>query len=44
MACQNPLPLSQTLAAEHTLFELDESLSLLLKRKVPSEAVVVCCL
>jgi len=31
MACQTPLPLSQTLASEMTLFELDESLSLLME-------------
>jgi len=31
MACQTPLPLSQTLASEMTLFALDESLSLLME-------------
>jgi hypothetical protein len=31
MACQTPLPLSQTLASEMTLFALDESLSLLVE-------------
>src|SRR5580700_3330335 len=31
MACQAPPPLSQTLSAEMTLFELDESLSLLME-------------
>ncbi len=31
MACQTSLPLSQKLAAEMTLFELDESLSLLME-------------
>ena len=31
MACQTPPPLSQTLASEMTLFELDESLSLLME-------------
>jgi hypothetical protein len=31
MACQTPLPLSQPLASEMTLFELDESLSLLME-------------
>ena len=31
MACQTALPLSQTLASEMTLFELDESLSLLME-------------
>ena len=31
MACQTPLPLPQTLASEMTLFEMDESLSLLME-------------
>jgi hypothetical protein len=31
MSCQTPLPLSQTLASEMTLFELDESLFLLME-------------
>jgi hypothetical protein len=31
MACQTPLPLSQTLASEMTLFALDESLCLLME-------------
>ncbi len=31
MACQTPLPLSQTLASEMTLFAIDESLSLLME-------------
>ena len=31
MACQTPLPLSQTLASEMSLFELDESLALLME-------------
>jgi len=31
MACQTPLPLSETLASEMTLFALDESLSLLME-------------
>jgi len=31
MACQTPLPLSQTFASEMTLFALDESLSLLME-------------
>ena len=31
MACQAPLPLPQTLASEMTLFELDETLSLLME-------------
>jgi Gp157 protein len=31
MTCQTPLPLSHTLASEMTLFELDESLSLLME-------------
>jgi hypothetical protein len=31
MACQTPPPLSETLASEMTLFELDESLSLLME-------------
>ena len=31
MACQTPLPLQQTLASEMTLFELDESLSILIE-------------
>jgi Siphovirus Gp157 len=31
MACQTPLPLSQALASEMTLFALDESLSLLME-------------
>ena len=31
MACQTPPPLSRTLASEMTLFELDESLSLLME-------------
>ncbi len=31
MACQTPLPLSQTLTSEMTLFELDESLSFLME-------------
>ena len=31
MACQTPLPQSQTLASEMTLFELDESLSILME-------------
>jgi len=31
MACQTPLPLSQTVTSEMTLFELDESLSLLME-------------
>lgn len=31
MACQTSLPLSQTLASEMTLFEIDESLSLLME-------------
>ena len=31
MACQTPLPLSQTLASDMTLFALDESLSLLME-------------
>ena len=31
MACQTPLPLQQTLASEMTLFELDESLSILME-------------
>ena len=31
MACQTPMPLQQTLASEMTLFELDESLSILME-------------
>ena len=31
MVCQTPLPLQQTLASEMTLFELDESLSILME-------------
>ena len=38
MACQTPLPLSQTLASEMTLFELDESLSLLMESATEAAA------
>ena len=38
MACQASLPLSQTLASEMTLFELDESLSLLMESATEAAA------
>ena len=38
MACQNPLPLSQTVTSEMTLFELDESLSLLMESATEAAA------
>ena len=38
MACQTPLPLSQTLASEMTLFALDESLSLLMESAMEEAA------
>jgi hypothetical protein len=38
MACQTPLPFSQTLASEMTLFELDESLSLLMESATEAAA------
>ena len=38
MACRTPLPLSQTLASETTLFELDESLSLLVESATEAAA------
>jgi len=38
MACQTSLPLSQTLASEMTLFELDESLCLLMESGVEAAA------
>ena len=38
MACQSSLPLSQTLASEMTLFELDESLSLLMESATEAAA------
>jgi hypothetical protein len=38
MACQNPLPLFRTLASEMTLFELDESLSLLMESATEAAA------
>jgi hypothetical protein len=38
MACQTPLPLSQSLTAEMTLFELDESLSLLMESATEAAA------
>ena len=38
MACQTSLPLSQTLASEMTLFELDESLCLLMESAADSAA------
>ena len=38
MACQTSLPLSQTLASEMTLFELDESLSLLMESATEAAA------
>ena len=38
MACQTPLPLSQTLASEMTLFAIDESLSLLMESATEAAA------
>src|ERR1017187_3919582 len=38
MACQSPLPLSQTLASEMTLFAIDESLSLLMESATEAAA------
>jgi hypothetical protein len=38
MACQTPPPLSRTLASEMTLFELDESLSLLMESATEAAA------
>ena len=38
MACQTPLPLSQTLASEMTLFALDESLCLLMESATETAA------
>jgi hypothetical protein len=38
MACQTPLPLSQTLASEMTLFAIDESLSLLVESATEAAA------
>ena len=38
MAWQTPLPFSQTLASEMTLFELDESLSLLMESATEAAA------
>jgi hypothetical protein len=38
MACQTSLPLSQTLASEMTLFELDETLSLLMESATEAAA------
>ena len=38
MACQTPLPLSQTLASEMTLLEIDESLSLLMESATEAAA------
>ena len=38
MACQTPLPLPQTLASEMTLFEIDESLSLLMESATEAAA------
>ena len=38
MACQTPLPLSQTLASEMTLFAIDDSLSLLMESATEAAA------
>ena len=38
MACQTPLPLSDTLASEMTLFALDESLCLLMESAIETAA------
>jgi len=38
MACQTPLPLSQTLASELTLFAIDDSLSLLMESAIEAAA------
>jgi hypothetical protein len=38
MACQTPLPLSQTLASEMTLFAIDDSLSLLMESAIEAAA------
>jgi hypothetical protein len=38
MACQTPLPLPRTLASEMTLFEIDESLSLLMESAAEAAA------
>jgi hypothetical protein len=38
MACQTPLPLSQTVASEMTLFAIDESLSLLMESATEAAA------
>lgn len=38
MACQTPLPLSQTLASEMTLFAIDDSLSLLVESAIEAAA------